>query len=290
MRIATALAGVLLIAATAGAQTPPAGAPKPPAGTQTPPAGAPKPPAAAPKPPAGTPPQRRSTATGSVTLAIMVTDPDGAPLGNVKVSVTTLAGAGKGGAAPAPREGRTEAGRLAFENLPAGAYRLRFDREGFVPLERELTARGAAPIDVKVALTPAPQPPPPPPPPAPAPASPPPAAALSPDPLAIDMTAFIEKNYIGRADSKTSPLTCTTGGPAVLLQVKEGVADPPRPDADEFLYVIAGEGIGRAAGHDQPLRPGTFMMIPRGVARTLAAAGRAPLIVLSIRAGEKCSR
>jgi mannose-6-phosphate isomerase-like protein (cupin superfamily) len=74
------------------------------------------------------------------------------------------------------------------------------------------------------------------------------------------------------------------------LQVKEGLSEPARPDADEFLYVIAGEGISRAAGHDQPLRPGTFLMVPRGVARTLAAAGRAPLVLLSIRAGEKCVR
>jgi hypothetical protein len=221
-----------------------------------------------------------------------VTDGEGAPLGNVKVSLTTLAGTG--GAAPraveaAPREGRTESGRLAFENLPAGNYRLRFDREGFIPLERELTARGGALIDVKVTLTPAPAPPPPPPAPAPAP-EPPPAPALSSDPIVIDMTDFIEKNYLRRGESKTSPLTCTAGGPAVLLQVREGIAEPARPDADEFLYVIAGEGIGRAAGHDQSLHPGTFMMVPRGVPRTLAAAGRTPLVLLSIRAGEKCSR
>ena len=144
-------------------------------------------------------------------------------------------------------------------------------------------------MDVKVTLTPAPEPPPPPQKPAPVPEVR-PAPALNPDPIVIDMTTFIEKNYIGRGDSKVSPLTCTTGGPAVLVQVKEGLAEPARPDADEFLYVIAGEGIGRAAGHDQPLRPGTFMMVPRGVARTLAAAGRAPLVLLSVRAGEKCSR
>jgi hypothetical protein len=254
MRIATALVGVLLVAAIGGAQTPQ---------TQT--------------------PQRRSTPAGSATLVVMVTDAGGTPLGDVKVSLTAL-GAKAGAAA---RDARTEAGRLTFEDLPAGSYRLRFDHEGFIPLERELTARGGPPTDVKVTLTPAPAPPPPPAP-APVPVVP-PAPALNPDPIAIDMTAFIEKNYLRRGDSKTSPLTCTTGGPAVLLQVKEGLAESPRPDADEFLYVIAGEGIGRAAGHDQSLRPGTFMMVPRGVARTLAAAGRAPLVLLSIRAGEKCS-
>lgn len=229
--------------------------------------------------------QRRGAPAGTTAFAIIVTDTSGAPISDVKVTVTALAPAG----GTATRDGRTEGGRLAFEHLPAGNYRLRFDREGFVPLERELTARGGAPIDVKVTLNPAPLPPPPPPAPAPKPA-PAPAPALSTDPVAVDMPSFIEKNYIGRGDSKTSPLTCTTGGPALLLQVKEGVAEPARPDADEFLYVIAGEGIVRAAGHDQPLRPGTFMMVPRGVARTLASAGRAPLVLLSIRAGEKCSR
>jgi len=234
---------------------------------------------------AGADAQRRGAPAGTATFAIAVSDAAGAPIPDVKVTVSTLTPSG----ASVAREGRTEGGRLTFEKLPLGNYRIRFDREGFVPLERELAARAGAPIDVKVTLNPAPLPPLPPP----APAPPPPPApkpALSPDPIAIDMPSFIEKNYIGRGDSKTSPLTCTTGGPAMLLQVKEGVAEPARPDADEFLYVIAGEGIVRAAGHDQPLRPGTFMMVPRGVARTLASGGRAPLVLLSVRAGAACSR
>ena len=63
---------------------------------------------------------------------------------------------------PAKREARTERGRIVFEDVPAGTYRLRFDREGFISLEREVAARGGAPMDVKVTLTPAPPPPPPP--------------------------------------------------------------------------------------------------------------------------------
>jgi hypothetical protein len=250
MSIGIALAGVLVVAAAAGAE-----------------------------------PQRRGGAAATATFAIMVTDTAGAPIGDVKVTVRALTTTGPSAA----REGRTEGGRLTFESLTPGTYRLRFDREGFIPLERELTARSGAPIDVKVTLDPAPPPPLPPPAPAPAPRPAPP-PALNPDPIAIDLPAFIEKNYIGRGDSKSSPLTCTTGGPAVLLQIKEGVAEPARPDADEFLYVIAGEGIGRAAGRDQPLRPGTFMMVPRGVQRILASGGRTPLVLLSIRAGEKCAR
>jgi hypothetical protein len=232
---------------------------------------------------AGAAAQRRSSAGGLATLAIMVSDGAGAPISDVKITVTATPDR----PGVAPREARTERGRITFEDIPAGGYRLRFDREGYIPLERELTARAGTPMDVKVTLTAAPPPPAPPP----APVAPvePPAPALSADPVAIDMTSFIEKNYIGRGASKASPLTCTAGGPAVLIQVKEAVAEPARPDADEFLYVIAGEGIGRAGGRDQPLRPGTFMMVPRGVPRTLAAAGRSPLVLLAVRAGEKCA-
>src|SRR5258705_5796171 len=56
--------------------------------------------------------QRRGAgAGGAVTFAVVVTDPAGTGVGGVKVIVTGAA----------ERTGRTEAGRLVFENLPAGA-------------------------------------------------------------------------------------------------------------------------------------------------------------------------
>ena len=55
--------------------------------------------------------QRRSQ-TGPVTFAIFVTDPAGAPIGGVSVTVE----------GPAKRQAMTEAGRIALENLPAGTY------------------------------------------------------------------------------------------------------------------------------------------------------------------------
>jgi mannose-6-phosphate isomerase-like protein (cupin superfamily) len=219
-------------------------------------------------------PQRRSV--GNATFAIMVTDPSGAPLGDVRVTVT----------GPVSRDARTERGQIAFENLPTGSYRLRFDREGFLSLEQEVTARAGAPIDVKVTLTPEPAPPPPP---VPAVPPPPPAPALSTEPVAIDMPAFIEKNYVGRSAGKTSALACTAGGLATLIQVKDPLIEHTHADADEFLYTIAGEGSVRAAGRDQPLRAGVFMMVPRGVPHIIVAVTRNPLMLLSIRAGEHCS-
>jgi mannose-6-phosphate isomerase-like protein (cupin superfamily) len=209
---------------------------------------------------------------------VRVTDPAGTPIGGVKV---TLEG-------PAERQATTEGGRIAFENLPVGTYLLRFEREGFVTLEREQMARRGAPVDVKVTLTPAPEPPrplsaptPEPPPPAP------PAGDVT--PITIDLPAFIEKNFIGRDAQKISDLACSGSATATLLQLRSPLAEHTHEDWDEFLYVIAGQGTASVNTHNQPLTPGVFVMLPRGVPHALAASGRNPLVMLSIRPGDRCA-
>lgn len=225
-------------------------------------------------------PRSQRRAVGNATLAITVSDPSGAPLGDVKV---TLDG-------PVQREVRTEHGRIALEELPYGTYRLRFDYEGFLSFEKEVVARTGTPIDVKVALTPEPAPPPPPPAPVePVPAKPPAVVPGGTTAVAIDMTSFIEKNYVGRGSGKWSLLACSAGGQATLLQVKDPVLEHTHADADEFLYTIAGEGSVRAAGRDEPLHAGVFMLVPRGTPHIIVAITRNPLMLLSIRAGERCA-
>src|SRR5215471_11148907 len=109
--------------------------------------------------------QRRGASPGGVaTFAVLVSDPAGAPINDVKVTAS----------GPAERGGRTESGgRLVFEGVPTGTYRFRFDKDGYLSFEREVTTKGSVPVDVKVTLTAAPLPPkpaepapPPPPPPA----------------------------------------------------------------------------------------------------------------------------
>lgn len=219
--------------------------------------------------------QRRSGAAGSaVTFALMVTDTSGAPLTDVRVTLT----------GPAERTGRTEGGRLVFEGIPAGAYRFRFDKDGYISLERELTARGGAPTDVKVALTAAPPPPKPV-----EPVKPPPAErVVEARPLALDLPTYIEKNYVGRAPGRATGLSCTTGGAANLLQINEPVKEHTHGDSDEFVYVIAGEGSARIGGSAEPMGPGMLLVIPRGTAHTFTAGPKKPLVVVSILAGEKC--
>lgn len=218
--------------------------------------------------------QRRG-GRATVTLAIVVTDSAGAPVSNVLV---TVEGAEK-------RSARTEAGRIAFEDLPAGAYRLRFEGAGFVTLERELTAGGAKPIDVKVTLTPLPPPPPPPPP---APVAPVPPPAVDARPAAFDLPTFIEKNYIGREAVKTSPLACAGAGSATLIQVKTQLAQHAHATADEFLYVVAGDGTAKIGDRTEALHAGMFLMIPRAVPHAFLVTGRTPLVIMATRAGEGC--
>ncbi len=216
--------------------------------------------------------QRRGSG-GTATLAIVVTDPAGAPIDQVKVSVQ----------GPASRASSTEHGRIVFEGLPPGTYLLKFEREDFVTRERELTARAGAPTDVKVTMTPVPPPPPKPVPPVEA------APPVNAQPVSIDITQFIEKNFVGRAPAKTSPLACSAGGPAELVQIREPLAHQPHADADEFLYVVAGSGGASIAGRQELVQAGGFLLVPRGATHAFSARGRTPLILLSIRAGGKCA-
>ena len=218
--------------------------------------------------------QRRGAPSGggSVTFAVAVTDASGAPVNDARVTVSGAA----------QRSGRTEGGLLAFEGLPAGAYRFRFDKDGYVPLERELTARGGAPIDVKVTLTAAPPPPKPI-----EPVKAPVERVVEAKPMGLDLPTYIEKNYVGRAPGKAAGLSCTTGGAANLLQINEPLKEHSHADSDEFLYVISGIGNATIAGAAQPMGPGMFLVVPRGMAHAFTASKK-PLVVLSILAGDKC--
>jgi mannose-6-phosphate isomerase-like protein (cupin superfamily) len=214
--------------------------------------------------------QKRGAKT--VTFAILVTDPEGTQIPGVSVTVE----------GPASRIVRTEGGRIAIENVPAGPYLLRFEKDGFLTLERQLTARAGAPIEVKVSLKPVPEPPPPPP----APEAPEPSVDAK--PAGLDLLEVIDKEFVGRGAGKTTPLACGAGGTATLIQLNDPVADHAHADADEFIYVIAGEGSANVAGTAQRLRAGVLVFVPRGVSHQFTRSGRNPLIVLSVSAGQGC--
>ncbi len=233
---------------------------------------------AQPSPPATKPAAPRVSAGGSA-LAVQATDHSGNPVADVSVRVT----------GPVDRTGTTARdGSVTFRSMRAGTYRLRFEHETFITLERELTMRAQA-TDVSVALTAAP---PKPQPVAPVVAPPPPPAAKSSravEPHSLSIPDYLDKNLIGSEPVKTSLLACADGGTAVLLQVREPLNDLQHAEADEILYVVAGAGILRMRNQETKMGPGHFALVPRGVSHTLRRDGRNPMIAVSLLAGTPCT-
>jgi mannose-6-phosphate isomerase-like protein (cupin superfamily) len=102
------------------------------------------------------------------------------------------------------------------------------------------------------------------------------------------MPAYIEKNSVGKSTDKTTPMACAVGGSSTLIQINVAITEHTHTDADEFIYVIRGEGSARMGDRIEPLGPAVFMMIPRGVPHAFAVSGKKPLVFISTRAGDKC--
>jgi uncharacterized RmlC-like cupin family protein len=238
-----------------------------------------QPPAPAPTTPAQTAP-RPPAARPSIT--VLVTDRLGKPLPEIAVKAT----------GPMEREGKTDAeGTIVLRNLNAGTYRLRFESPETITLEREITVAAGRPVKTTAELAAAPPPPPPPkpePPPEPVAPAPPPVRPAGP-PSSVSIPDFVEKNYIGRgAPLKSSPVGCTATSTATLVQLREPLAEHSHGDADEMLYIVAGEGVQRIGSVDMNLTAGTFAVIPRGTPHTVTRKSNTPMIMVSILTGPPC--
>jgi len=177
--------------------------------------------------------------------------------------------------------------------MPDGTFRLRFEHDGFITLEREITIRNGQPQELEVEMSPAPAAPSPPPP-APEPAAPAPAVPAAPSgpPVTVSIPEFLDKNFIGGRDPlKESVLGCTAASTTRLLQLREPIAVHSH-DLDEIVYVVAGDGALRlrAPSGDETtvVHAGSLTVIPRGVAHAIERRGRNPLILLSTLAGAPC--
>jgi len=226
-------------------------------------------------------PATRATAKPA-TITIHATDPLGVPVADATVTIT----------GPVSREGVTAAdGSLRLMNMRAGTYRLRFAREGSITLERDLIVRAGESPTVEVALSPAPVAPP-------APVVPvapvaPGAPSLGPpgDPKFTPVPLFLEKNFIGgREGRKDSVLGCTPTGTATLHQLRDSWLGHTHDTAEEWIYVVAGEGALRIGETNQRLQAGTFSLIPHTVSHALIPQGRNPLIIISVLSGPACKQ
>jgi mannose-6-phosphate isomerase-like protein (cupin superfamily) len=194
------------------------------------------------------------------------------------------------------REGVTGAdGRLRLTNMRAGNYRVRFTKEGSITLERDFTMRATESPTIEASLSAAPSMPPAttaPAPPAPNTGNAPDAPRTLPppgDPKVTAVPLFLEKNFIGgRERRKDSILGCTSTAAATLHQLREAWAGHVHEDADEWIYVVAGEGTLRIGTADQRVQAGTFSLVPHATSHGLQPQGRNPLIVISVLSGPSC--
>ena len=236
-------------------------------------------------PPAPAPRAAPSSGPRASTVTVSVTDESGAPVQGVTVTVT----------GPVTRTVTTVAnGTARLLGMRSGTYRLRFEHQGYITLERDVTMRAGAVPEVDVTLsagTPLP----------PAAAETEPRENTPPetkgeeappgDPRFVTIVDFLDKNLIGgREPSKRDELGCTASARTTLLQLRESGKEEARADADEVLYVVAGEGTLRLGNRDLPLSSSTTAVVPRGTVRGLTRKGRNPLIVLSVVSGPPCTK
>lgn len=261
MRLLAAAPLMLWLAATAAAQTPPA-----------------QPAPAQPRP-------RPAAAAATAVLTVSVTDASGAPIPDVKVTA-------KG---PLDREGvTTPAGQVRMMGLRPGTYRLRFDKDGYISFEKEVTWRAGTPPPVADAtLTAAPPPPPPPP----APEPPKPAAPeFVPDlpagkPSTLSLLDYIERNFIATKEpQKESLIGCSAGAQSWLWQVRDPWQGRKHEAAEAMLYIVGGDGTLRIDGRDVQVAAGSFAVVPRGTEYGFTRRGRNPLIVLATLSGPPCAK
>ena len=236
-----------------------------------------------PKPAPTTPPAqpRRAPATTSRGgLAITVTDPRGATLPDISVSISGAT----------TRSGQTDAsGNLSVTGLMAGTYRLRFDGDKVISFEREVTLRAGQVMDVDVSLNPAAEPPPPPEP-APAPVATPPEPTVGPkgQPQMVSIPDWLEKEFVGREPRRETILACSGNARTTMIQLNEPMPQRLYEDADIVYYVVGGEGNVTIDGKASRIPTNSFVSVPRGTAHSFERRGNRPLMLLAVLGGEPC--
>ena len=233
---------------------------------------------------AATPSARQSAATTTKpgSLALTIAGENGVPLSgaNVRLSGATTDRAGTSGAD----------GIVTLVNLPPGTYRARITRDSYVTLEKEVTIRPGIRLTTEAVVTAAPPPPPPPPPP-PAPAAPQTKTTLkagSPSYSSIiDLAAQMEK-ALRDTPTVERELGCSGASASRLIMTRENITMHTHADADEMVYVVAGEATLTVADKDQPVQAAWFAVVPRGTSHSFTRRGRNPLLVLSVRSGPAC--
>ena len=213
--------------------------------------------------------------------------------GSIDLTVTSQTGALLSGASvraegPSSRQGSTGSdGDVILTNVAAGTYRCRIQRDGYITLEKELTVKAGARSAAEAVLSPAPPPP--------APVAPPPTPAAAPpallpgSPVTVSLVDQLADDLLKSKDAVAEhALGCSGATSAKLIRLRDGLPAHTHADADELLYVLAGDATLTIGGKDQVVAPGWLGIIPRGTSHAVARRGNKTLLVLSIQSGPAC--
>jgi mannose-6-phosphate isomerase-like protein (cupin superfamily) len=226
-------------------------------------------------------PAAQTTAVRPGSLALTITSEKGETLSGAAVAVHgTVDRIGASGMD----------GVVTLLNMPAGTYRCRITRDGFFTLEKEITIKAGARTATEGVLTAAPPPPPPPPQPTPAPVEPKPVPAAGPvgTPRVLSLAELGDQMLRDSKPIVERELGCSGVSLSRLILARENIAQHSHAEADEMLYLMAGEATLTVAEKDQNINAGWFGLVPRGSAHTLVRRGRNPMVVLSIQTGQPC--
>jgi mannose-6-phosphate isomerase-like protein (cupin superfamily) len=226
-------------------------------------------------------PERPAAQTaGAVTLDVKVVDRRGTPLTGAFVKL-------EGG--PTSRDGLSNAqGMVTFQGVRAGTYRLRVERAEFTTLEKDVVVRTTR-ITTEAALTPAPPPPPAPEPPPPAPVVTPEPPKLTPGPIEIVSVPTLAERLLKNGEPSTeSAIGCSGATLTRLFVLRQPLAGHTHEDADETIYVVAGEATLNVGDRTQNVAAGSLGIVPRTTSHAVTPRGRNPVILLSTISGPPC--
>ena len=236
-----------------------------------------------PAPPAAKParPQGSSPAGGRpINVTVAVTDGAGLGLQGVHVLVN----------GPVMRDGSTVAdGSFRALGLKPGTYRLRFEHQRFITLERDVTVRPGQPTDVDVVLTRAPEKDKPEAAPAPVPA-PSPERASAPLPAgAFDVTSYLEKEYLKSGPNRVKSIACSDTDAVDLVQTTTSYA-VPAGKRQMAVVAIAGQGHVSIGGKSYPIdsRSGSTVTVPANTGFEASRQGKGTLVFVLVSIGEGC--
>jgi mannose-6-phosphate isomerase-like protein (cupin superfamily) len=103
------------------------------------------------------------------------------------------------------------------------------------------------------------------------------------------MPDLAEKSLSGRDNVKVVPVGCSGLTSARLIVLRDSLPSASYVDADESLYLVAGEATMTIESKAQALTAGWFAMLPRGTNFEVVRKGRNPVIFLSLLNGRPCT-